>query len=246
MSDTRTAASAVEVLHRGPVQPEELETARAMFTAVAARHDLTGGVRVRLTAAACSGGPMIVQVNLRVFGAPARIQVPGFFPATALAAGTVRLERQIRRLSTAWEPWPWPDPERRALAVPGQARVTRHKAVRLHRRDSCQAGAYLAAMDYDVYLFTDAETGEEAVVHRAGPTGLQLSRQRSMHPPAVHGTPVPTVNPRRTPVLTPDEAVAHLTEGWLPFLFFTEARTGRGNLLYRRYDGGAGLVTPVE
>ncbi|MER7007716.1 sigma 54 modulation/S30EA ribosomal C-terminal domain-containing protein [Dactylosporangium sp. NPDC000555] len=245
MSDTRTAAGTVEVLHRGAVQAEELESARAMFAAVAARHAVTGGVRVRLTAAPCPGGPMIVQANLRVFGAPARIQVPGPSPATALAAGAVRLERQIRRLTTTWEPWPWPDPERRALAVPGQARITRRKPIRPHRRSSCQAGAYLAAMDYDAYLFTDAETGEEALVHRAGPTGLQLSRQRSMHPPAVRGAPMPTVNPRRTPVLTPNEAVAHLTDGWLPFLFFTEARTGRGNLVYRRYDGGAGLITPA-
>ncbi|MFG2043768.1 sigma 54 modulation/S30EA ribosomal C-terminal domain-containing protein [Dactylosporangium sp. NPDC048998] len=245
MSDTRTVARVVEVLPRGPVQAEALESARAMFAAVAARHDVAGGVRVRLAAATCAGGPMLVQVNLRVFGAPARIQVPGSSPAAALAAGTVRLERQIRRLTTAWEAWPWPDPERRPLAVPGPAHITRRKPVRLHRRSSCQAGAYLAAMDYDAYLFTDAETGEDALVHRAGPTGVQLSRQRSMHPPTVHGAPVPTVNPRHTPVLTADEAVAHLAEGWLPFLFFTEARTGRGNLVYRRYDGGAGLVTPA-
>ncbi|WP_432839575.1 sigma 54 modulation/S30EA ribosomal C-terminal domain-containing protein [Dactylosporangium sp. CA-092794] len=245
MSDTRIATHTVDVRRSGPVGDVELESARGLFGAVVARHELSGGVRVRLTAGPCPGGPLLVQANLRVFGAPARIQVTGRDPAMALAAGAVRLDRQVRRLSTAWEPWPWPDPERRALAVPGRAVITRRKPVRLYRRRSCQAGAHLAAMDYDAYLFTDAETGEDALVHRAGPTGLQLSRQRSMHPDHSFGTPAPTVNPRRTPVLTPADAAARMAEGWLPFLFFTDPATGRGNLVYRRYDGGAGLVTPA-
>ncbi len=33
------------------------------------------------------------------------------------------------------------------------------------------------AMDYDVHIFTDTTTGEEAVVYRAGPAGLRLARQ---------------------------------------------------------------------
>jgi hypothetical protein len=34
-----------------------------------------------------------------------------------------------------------------------------------------------------------------------------------------------------------------LGDGWLPFVFYTDQDTGRGSLLYRRYDGGLGLVT---
>ncbi|MEV6932196.1 hypothetical protein AB0M46_47975 [Dactylosporangium sp. NPDC051485] len=225
---------------------QTVETAaQAMITAVVGRHRGADRPEVRVTAAPCPDGPTLIQVNLRVCGAPARIQVAGPSPAATLAAATVRLDRQIRRLTTAWDPWPWPDPERRPLAVPGRAEVTRHKPVRLHRQRSCQAGAHLAAMDYDAHLFTDAETGEDALVHRAGPTGLQLSRQHSRHPAGPSGTPTPTVNPRPTPVLTPAEAAAHLTEGWLPFLFFTDPATGRGNLAYRRYDGGCALVIPA-
>ncbi|GAA2374360.1 hypothetical protein [Dactylosporangium salmoneum] len=225
---------------------QTVETAaRAMITAVVGRHGGAGGPEVRVSAAACPDGPTLIQVNLRVCGAPARIQVAGPSPAAALAAATVRLDRQIRRLTTAWDPWPWPDPERRPLAVPGRAEFTRHKPVRLRRQRSCQAGAHLAAMDYDAHLFTDAETGEDALVHRAGPTGLQLSRQYSRHPAGRNGTPTPTVNPRPTPVLAPAEAAAYLAEGWLPFLFFTDPATGRGNLAYRRYDGGCALITPA-
>ncbi|GAA3303058.1 MULTISPECIES: sigma 54 modulation/S30EA ribosomal C-terminal domain-containing protein [Dactylosporangium] len=228
------------------LRPHERTAAEALFSALSTRHRLDDDLRLRVTGAAAPGGPMLVQANLRLFGAPARIQVAGRDPAEALAAGAARLDRQVRRLSTSWEPWPWPDPERRPLAVPGRPVISRVKSPRLHRQSVCQAAAHLAAMDYDAYLFIDSATGEDAVVHRAGPTGLQLTRQRSMHPPRAAGAPAPTVNPRRPPVLAPDAAAGRMTEGWLPFLFFTDSSTGRGNLMYRRYDGGIGLVSPAS
>ncbi|WP_433087921.1 hypothetical protein ACQP1P_18525 [Dactylosporangium sp. CA-052675] len=233
----------MDITARG-LRPHERTAAEALFGALATRHRVDGDLRLRLTGAAVPGGPMLVQANLRLFGAPARIQVAGRDPAEAIATGATRLDRQVRRLSTRWEPWPWPDPERRPLAVPGRPAITRIKSPRLYRQSFCQAAAHLAAMDYDAYLFVDAATGEDALVHRAGPTGLQLTRQRSMHPAGGPGTPAPTVNPRRPPVLSPDAAAARMAEGWLPFLFFTDSGTGRGSLVYRRYDGGTGLVRP--
>ncbi|NUS58959.1 MAG: hypothetical protein HOV66_29505, partial [Streptomycetaceae bacterium] len=99
-------------------------------------------------------------------------------------------------------------------------------------------------MDYDAFLFTDAETGEDAIVYRSGPAGLALARQRTMRPPSLPG-PLPlTVNPRKTPVLTAEQAATQLADGWLPFLFYTDAADRRGHLLYRRYDGELGLVVP--
>lgn len=97
------------------------------------------------------------------------------------------------------------------------------------------------AMDYDVYLFTDAETGEEAVVYRCGPTGLRLARQHRRHPPS----PPLTINPRATPTLDAAQATRRLGEGCLPFLFFNDPDSGRGALTYRRYDGDIGVVRPA-
>jgi hypothetical protein len=101
------------------------------------------------------------------------------------------------------------------------------------------------AMDYDVHLFADVATGDEAVVYRAGPAGLRLARQHRMHPP---GPPVGvaiTVNPHPTPILTPGRAADRVNRSGLPVLLFTDPTTARGNLLYRRYDGDLTLITPT-
>src|SRR5690606_40127453 len=124
--------------------------------------------RVRVSGSAC-GGPGLVQVNLRVCGAPARVQVPGYTVAAAVDAAASRLDRQVTRLTATWEDWPWPDPQRRPLGVPGDGRIVRQKRYRLHAVLPCQAVAILHAMDYDFFLYHDVETGEDAVVYRAGP-----------------------------------------------------------------------------
>jgi hypothetical protein len=229
---------------RGAVADEDVRFAERTVAEVLAGHRIADGARVRLVGSLCAGGPTLVQVNLRVSGAPARVQVAG--PSSRLAIGRAagRLDRQIRRLTTAYEAWPWPDPERRPLGVPGAGTVRRHKAYRLHAVSPCQAIAFMNAMDYDVLLYTDDQTGEDAVVYRSGPTGVRLARQRSMRPPATPTSVPLTVNAYRIATLTPAEATSRLVHGWLPFVFFTDRDTGRGNLVYRRYDGAFGWITP--
>jgi len=234
----------VDLHVRGQISDEEVGHAQAMLTAVLIRHKITDRVRVRLAGAPCPGGPALIQANLRVFGAAARIQVPGHSPAEAIATAAARLDRQIRRLTTAWEPWVWPDPERRALGLPGEGAIARLKTYRLHLGMPCQAVAVMNAMDYDAYLYTDAETGEDAVVYRAGPTGVRLARQHTMRPPSMPSTLPLTINPRKILTIRPGQAAQRLADHFLPHLFFTDTATGRGNLLYRRYDGELGLISP--
>lgn len=54
---------------------------------------------------------------------------------------------------------------RRARGRPSAATAA---AVERERARTAVA-AVLSAMDYDVYLYTDADTGEDAVVYRSGP-----------------------------------------------------------------------------
>ena len=67
----------------------------------------------------------------------------------------------------------------------------------------------------------------------------------SWSPPAAC-LPVPLiVNSRPTPTLTEAPAVDRLCGHGLRFLFFTDPAAGRGQLLYPRYDGNLGLITPI-
>src|SRR5262245_33364937 len=145
------SAAALDVRTRGVVGADVRDCAEAMIRAVLAHHQrVADAARLRLAGANCAGGPMLVQVNLRVCGAPARVQVAGRTPAQAVAAGTARLACQIRRLSATGQAWPWPDPQRRPLGVPGPGRITRVKTVPLQTGTPWQASAVMTAMDYDV------------------------------------------------------------------------------------------------
>lgn len=46
--------------------------------------------------------------------------------------------------------------------------------------------------------------------------------------------------------LTVTEAEDRLEAFGQPFLFFANAETGRGNLIYHRYDGHYGLIEPAD
>lgn len=211
---------------------------------------ITGGARVRLTATGRADGPMLVQVNLRVRDIPARVQavVGGIDDLTPVLA---RLDRQIVRVWARWRPRPWPDSTAPALTASPDAVIVRRKPVAPQRATPLEAVPAMDAMDYDVHLFTDAETGEDAVVYRGGPSGLRLARQHTMYPPGWSWSPSTTippvpliVNSLPTPVLSEVEAVGRVCEHGLRFLFFTDDATGRGRLLYLRYDGRLGLLTP--
>ena len=242
----------VNVMCDGPATGAQAEHVAAEVGAVLASHEITGGARVRLKTGTCGRGPMVMQVNLSVGEFPARVAA-----VTAgiddLAPALERLDRQIRRMLVTWRPRPWPDPSRRILTVDPDAVIVRRKSVVLQRATPLQAVAVMDRMDYDAHMFTDAETGEDAVVYRAGPSGLRLARQRHVFPPGwawssgASGPQVPLiVNSRATPTLTEPDAVRRACDHSLRLLFYTDPATGRGRLLYPRHDGNLGLLVPTK
>jgi hypothetical protein len=154
------------------------------------------------------------------------------------------------RAATARTPRAWPAPSRldRPEPVPVPAterRIVRRKAYQLARCAPGVAALRMDALDHDVHVFTDIDTGEDAVVYRIGPTGYRLARQASMAPSARPELVPLTINVRPVPVLAAAQAVARLSATDLAYLFFTDADTGRGNVLYRRFDGHYGLIGPA-
>jgi hypothetical protein len=239
------------VTTRGAVPPADVTRAVRAIGRVLRRHHVDTTARVRVTQPADATEPTLVQANIRFHDTPTRVQVTG--PrGFAVTFAVERLDRQIARLTTK-QSRSWPDPARPPLArVTEPHPIVRRKHCALLTGTPAEATAVLDAMDYDAYLFTDAETGEDAIVHWAESVGVQLTRQRTTSAPLVAEDAPLTVNSlplqvdsEPAPTLEEDEAATELCHSGLPFLFFTDADGGRGRLLYRRYDGDLTIVVPA-
>ncbi|MFE9577230.1 sigma 54 modulation/S30EA ribosomal C-terminal domain-containing protein [Nocardia sp. NPDC006044] len=239
------SAPDLEVAVRGAVDPKDVVAVRREVGDVLHGYRVHEPARVRLSVHPEAGGSeVLAQINVRCRAAAVRVQVtgPGRFVA-ALAAD--RLERQLIRCTAGAMPRAWPDPARPPLAFVSERRpITRRKSCTLLTGDPWEAQRALDEMDYDAHLFTCAETGEDAVIYRAGPFGVRLARQHTVRPP-VPAMPL-TVHPHPALVLTGDEAAARLCRYGLPHLFFTDPADKRGRLLLRRYDGDLALIGPAE
>ncbi|WP_228000714.1 sigma 54 modulation/S30EA ribosomal C-terminal domain-containing protein [Nocardia australiensis] len=239
------------VTTRGQVPPADVTRAVRAIGRVLRRHHVDTAARVRVTQPADAAEPTLVQANIRFHNTPTRVQVTG--PrGFAVTFAVERLDRQIARLATK-QSRSWPDPARPPLARITESRpIVRRKQCALLTGTPAEATAVLDAMDYDAYLFTDSETGEDAIVHWAQSLGVRLTRQRTTTSPEVIAHASLTTNPlplqvdsEPARVSTEDEAAQQLCRGGLPFLFFTDADTARGRLLYRRYDGDLTIVVPA-
>ncbi|WP_433522705.1 sigma 54 modulation/S30EA ribosomal C-terminal domain-containing protein [Nocardia pseudovaccinii] len=223
----------IVVFPRGPIAELELERVAGAVGRLLTRNRIDGGARVRVVVANCPSGPQLVQVNLCVRGTPARVQT--ITPGAGMVLPVVqRLERLIERLTTKRRVAPEGEPIRRLLAASGHGTITRRKNCSLLVVPPDAAAAVLDAMDYEAHLFVDAETGADAIVYRGDPTGIELLRSPSD----------PSAADPRIPELSETAAVDRLCAVGLPFLFFIDPVSRRGNLLYRRYDADLGLITP--
>jgi len=107
-----------------------------------------------------------------------------------------------------------------------------------------QAAAELDLLDYDFHLFTELSTGQDSVIYRtADGFGLAMAHPKPSRLGVAAGSM--TVSKLPAPRLTVPEAVERLEAMGQPFMFFVDPGTGRGSLVYHRYDGHYGLVHPA-
>ncbi|MFC4127328.1 sigma 54 modulation/S30EA ribosomal C-terminal domain-containing protein [Nocardia rhizosphaerae] len=246
----RTWASAVfpgvVVYPSGEIPELEIRRIAEAVGRLLQRHGAEPAARLRIAGPPCMAGPVLIQANLMLNGHAVRVQAVTSGPGDALPL-VVRLEQRIVALRRPWTPRPWPETGgTQVLAQIHPGALTRRKDVPLVRSSPTAAAAVLDRMDYEAHLFVDAETGEDAVVHRAGPTGVRIARQLSVRPPVDTAHGLFTVCPRVAPTLSEVDAVRRLCEHGLPHLFHIDPDSGRGRLLYRRYDGDLGSVVPVS
>jgi ribosome-associated translation inhibitor RaiA len=255
----------VQVVIHGEVPPDCVEHARKVIRKATLRTvEPVLHARVRLSQGRDPAVPRsaIAQANLSVNGRPVRAHVAAETMHEAIDLLEDRLVHRLNRLREAGharhagaqgaeppdsrqvsERKHHPEAHHRSGHEP---RVVRRKSFSLARETPGEAVFEMELMDYGFHLFTDAESGTDSVVYRAGPTGYRVARVRPSEEPA--GAPAAPLTASRIPAvrLSLTEAEQRLELLGLPFVFFADRESRRGNVLYRRYDGCYGLITPAE
>ncbi|MDI3314079.1 MAG: HPF/RaiA family ribosome-associated protein [Mycobacterium sp.] len=204
---------------------------------------------------------VIAQANLDVNGRLVRAQVEGATTREAIDRLEARLRHQLEHVAEHWEarrgkmpsgqPHEWrhqAEPAHRPSYFPRppeQRQIIRHKSFTLGTLSVDEAAEEMELLDYDFHLFTEKGTRQASVLYRAGSTGYRLAQVKpSPQELAPHELPV-TVSSQPPPRITVQEAVERLSLLGLPFLFFIDAAEGRAGVLYHRYDGHYGLISPA-
>ncbi len=131
-------------------------------------------------------------------------------------------QRTTRRRANGGEPGPRPGV---AARPPEEREVVAHKSFAIDRATLDEAAFDMEVLDYDFFLYTDADEGDDRVVYR------QDGELRVAADP---------------PSESLEDAIERLDAGGEPFVFFREVATGRGAVAYLRYDGHYGLIRPAD
>lgn len=260
-----TPSVSVDVTLRGEFPPGTASYARDKIGKLARlAHEPVLAARVRLTQHGdpAVARPAVAQGNLDVNGRLVRAQAEASGAEEAVDRLEAKLRHRLERIARHWEarrggtpsaePHEWrhgSEPTQRPDYFPrpeAEREIVRHKTFTMARCTLDDAALDMNLLGYDFHLFTESGTGQDSVLYRAGATGYRLAQ---LTPPkrgqlAVHLLPV-TVSTQPAPQLNTREAVDRLNLTGLPFLFFLDAERGRGGVLYRRYDGHYGLITPA-
>lgn len=206
--------------------------------------------------------PAIAQVNINLNGQLLRAQAARETLREAIDDVHDRLHERLERTARDWEAIRGSRPlserhEWRHTSVPverpryfprpdQQRQIVRHKTFGLRRMTLDEAAFDMALLGYQFHLFTEEGTGSDSVLYLVDDDPRY--RLSQVDPQPGHVTPGAdwvSVSMQRPPTLSVEEAVERLNlSGW-PFVFFQDAATRRGCILYHRYDGDYGLVTPA-
>lgn len=258
MSDTQ--ALQVETVTRGAVPEDAMDLAVLKVRAElrAAREPvLFAKIKLAVAADPSAGQPAVAQASVDLNGRRVRAQAAADTMRAAIELMCQKLKVRLGRAAQqdtaadwaeaggpARRPdWRLPHPRRSAEAPS----LVRRKSYGLSRLTPDEAIADLEMLDYEFHLFTERATDTDSVVY-VTEDGYRIA-QADPRPDLLELEPVGsavTVSEVRAPRLGLAEAEARLEALGRPFIFFVNTQTGRGNLIYHRYDGHYGLITPAD
>ena len=260
MTAAQTAQVRVETHGRVPDGSAELAQARVgPLLRAASEPVLSARVTLAVAGDPAVARPAVAQATLDLNGRVVRAQAAGPTMRAAIEQMADRLRVRLGRAARNWaarrgtipaaEPGEWRHqaiPAHRPPYFPrpaGQRAVIGHASYAARPETPDEAIAELDLLDYDFHLFTERSTGQDSVIYRTG-DGYRLAMA---HPKPDRLGPLPgsvTVSKLPAPRLTVREATGRLDATRQPFTFFVDAGTGRGNVVYHRYDGHYGLLVP--
>ncbi|OBB78636.1 HPF/RaiA family ribosome-associated protein [Mycobacterium sp. 852014-52144_SCH5372336] len=204
--------------------------------------------------------PVIAQANLDVDGRLVRAQASGDTARDAIDRLGERLRSQLRRAAEHWQarrdgrtvraPQDTDEsaqqPNRLALP-PEERQIVRRKSFTLAPCTVDEAAMEMNLLDYDFHLFTEERTQMASVLYKSGPSEYRLAQVQPASEDELAPFELPlTISPHPPPCHTVEQAAERMGMLGLPFMFFIDAAQGRAAVLYHRYDGHYGLITPAD
>lgn len=123
--------------------------------------------------------------------------------------------------------------------------IVRRKEFAVEAETPDEAVFDMESLHHDFFLFTNVDSNEENLVWRAADGSFEI----------IQPTPAPErlaecAAPIRLSAIVPsrlrlEDALELLNAGDHPYVFFLDAETGRGTVVYRRYDGHYGVIAPA-
>lgn len=247
------AVCEVELLTRGAIphrdREQVIEKVRALCE-VGHEPVLSAVVTLKVRDDAGHQLPAIAEVSLDMNGSAVRAHANGASVREAVDRLVLRLERRLRsrreRLADRHhDPEPAMGHAGYTMIPADEREVVRHRTLAMHPMGVEEAVDEMDQLDHGFFLYLDADHDLDRVVYRNGDGGLHVL-------PTVPGEDLP--GDTRPPILPSTQVMSHLpleeAEALLdetddPFVFFAFPGSDRGQVLYRRFDGHYGLITPA-
>jgi len=225
-------------------------------------HEPVLDVRVRLSRHGdpAVARPVVAQANLDVNGRHIRAQVEAETAWEAVDGLEAPLRHRLERIAghrEARRGRPAPSSVRSVPRDPArlrrlgdakeQRRIVRVKTYDLARCGVDEAAEELDLLDHDFHFFTEAGTGRDSVLYRAGSTGYRLAQTTPPEPGSLAPYALAlTISDHPAARMTKEKAVERLDLTGVPFLFFVDTEQERGCVLYLRHAGDYGLITAAD
>jgi len=262
--DGDEAGRPLEIVRRGPVTDSDVDYAESKLSQVEAGFDETirlARVKLEQSTRAAHDRPASVELALDVDGDLVRAHHAAATMTEAVDAAAARLRDRMnhrrdrhRHDATGTEARPnqWrhgqlPPTRPAYYDRPREDReLVRHKTLATPDATPEEAAWDMDQLDYDFFLFRELGSGQDSLLARRPDGGLRAAQVEPEDDLAAWAGVTDDVDRAPAPRLAVSDAIERLDAGDEPFVFFLNHDTGRGNVVYRRYDGHYGLITPVD